>query len=113
MLDLTAVSSIQADQTPSKCILKEALKEASFSNNLVKNHTQPTRVITYSGRYKERPYLPIIYCYEMKLPKGKKPKSSGPEVEKFTPMNINNVIYIIRYKKFRSGSNLLLIYFFI
>lgn len=92
-LDSTVAGGVKADDSPTGCILAEAMEEATLDVGLVRERARPVGVLTLANRSARTGlfHTEVLYVYDMELPDGVVPTPSDGEVETFELMGVEEM----------------------
>ncbi|KAG9256626.1 NUDIX hydrolase domain-like protein [Emericellopsis atlantica] len=92
-LDSTVAGGVKASDSPTSCILAEAMEEASLPSSLVHRSAQATGVLTLANRNPKSGlfHSEILYVYDMELPADVVPSPGDDEVEEFVLMDVEEM----------------------
>ena len=120
MFDNTVAGGLDSGETPLTCLIREAEEEASFPEDLIRNHAKPCGTVTYFTLRDKRAggetglFQPECeYVYDLELDSTLTPKPNDGEVEGFELMSLKEVQDAMSEGRFKPNCALVLLDFFI
>lgn len=120
MLDNTVGGGISTGEMPFESIVREAVEEASFPEDVVRQHAKAVGVVTYfdvrdarAGGETGLLQPECIYVYDLLLPAGVVPKPEDMEAESFKLMDVPELQAALAAGKFKTNRALVIVDFLI